>query len=59
MSGRVRRETDSRWKVKALYGEGSASPTGPESCGVSREGCGEAFLLKWRLLARGPIGQDA
>jgi hypothetical protein len=43
MSGRVRRETGRRWKVKVLYGEGLASRTGPESCGVSCEGCGEAL----------------
>jgi RNA-directed DNA polymerase len=28
--------------VKVQYGEGRTSHTGPEPCGVSREGCGEA-----------------
>ena len=29
--------------MKVLYGEGVASRTGPESCAVAREGCGEAL----------------
>jgi len=38
----VRRETGKELMVQVHYGEGLAIHTGPEPCGVTREGGGEA-----------------
>jgi hypothetical protein len=39
----VRRETGKEQMVQVHYGEGIANHTGPESCAVHREVCGEAL----------------
>ena len=41
----MRRETGKEYEVKVLYGEGVANHTGPEPCGVVREGGVEASAV--------------